>query len=384
MKEVRRHLRVVQPHVPDVAEVPQQLHLLGVVLEHGDPTVLKLLHVLKLPRVGEDRLGKKARLLVVGIGLQSFEQQGEKTVVLGSFLLKDARRLHVQSGQLRALVRNLGPERIVFPGKRLQLGVGGLYSQFPVAAVVERLLKSRLVLLVVGLGVGGRTEVLLGVVDVAQVELRGAEVVAQLRFQVWILIGLELQTHQARHHLQVRHVLVDRPSSSQRFEVALIELERLLVRLHRTRFVEEHLFTGARQVEERFRLSWLVARRAGFRFELVDHGRPFVNLAKALFDPLGEFHVGAILRDLQGKPRLEPLLDITRAQRALQTARSRSSPGFPGAPDGSSKLGLRRNSGLSIRSCSARSAIHAALEIHEHPLRPGGAPRAVGLARRVV
>src|SRR5690606_38472943 len=111
----------------------------------------------------------------------------------------------VERAQVATGVGDLRAERIVLPGERAKLRVDRVEPDLPVVAIVDRLLEALLVLLVGRIRTGGRLEERARLIDVALVELRSAVRVVELGDAVLLRVLLELDTHEARDHLKVRH-----------------------------------------------------------------------------------------------------------------------------------------------------------------------------------
>ena len=291
--EVRGHLRVLQPDLPDRAELGQRGDPLADVLDQARATILQRLDVLKVTALLQEQLGDEAGLGVLRVGVERLEQGRKQARIFGRLLLEDPSGTHEQPSDLSAEVGHFGAERIIGADQRLELTEDVVERELPVVAIVERLLEAGLMDGIARLGRGG--EEALGRVDVSLVELRGPVGVVETRGARRILIRAQLEAHQLGHHLERGHLAIDLACTLERDQVGLIELERLLVTRHRSSLVEQHVFTGTREIVERERLLWAAREGAGFRFDLVDDRVPVLDFFEPCLDPLSDFHLGPML-----------------------------------------------------------------------------------------
>ncbi|MCY1010301.1 hypothetical protein OV079_32990 [Nannocystis pusilla] len=280
-EEVRRHVGVVEAHLPDQRELTQQRDLLvRLALERG-AAVLQLLDVLQVTAAGEQGLGDVAGLVVARIGVEGLEQQRQQARVFGRLLLQDPRGAEVERRQLVATVLDVRGQRVSLAAERDQLvDADVLQRELPVAPVVERLLEAVLELLIATLGAGRRLEVRARLLDLSQVEQRPPVGVVQGRGPVGVTIGPQLERHQLGDHLEVGHLLIDLARRLQGLEVLTVALDGRLVERHRLGLVEQQSLAGLGEVVERRGLRLRRAGGARLRLGFVDHPAPLGDLGE--------------------------------------------------------------------------------------------------------
>src|SRR5690606_31079061 len=72
--KVRGHVRVLQPDLPDVAEVGEQTSPINRIGQQARAAILELLNVLEVTTLGEDRLGHERGLLIGRLAVEGLEQ----------------------------------------------------------------------------------------------------------------------------------------------------------------------------------------------------------------------------------------------------------------------------------------------------------------------